>query len=66
VIGLVVAIVPTAVFRLMRLPAGADETLPAHYLAGDDGSAVEPVPVPTAAAGTADRPTRPASRRGNR
>ena len=39
----------TAVFRLMRLPAGADETQPAHYLAGDDGSTVEPVPVPTAA-----------------
>jgi len=49
VINLVVAIVLTAVFRLMRLPAGADETQPAHYLAGDDGSTVEPVPVPTAA-----------------
>ena len=36
----------------MRLPAGADETQPAHYLAGDDGAAVEPVPVTTAAAGT--------------
>jgi len=42
----------TAVFRLMRLPTGADETQPAHYLAGDDGTAVEPVPVTTAAAGT--------------
>lgn len=49
VINLVVAGVLTAVFRLMRLPAGADETQPAHYLAGDDGSAVEPVPVTTAA-----------------
>ena len=52
VINLVVAIVLTAVFRLMRLPAGADETQPTHYLAGDDGSAVEPVPVTPAPAGT--------------
>jgi SSS family solute:Na+ symporter len=52
VINLVVAIVLTAVFRLMRLPAGADETRPAHYLAGDDDAAVAPVPVTTAAAGT--------------
>ena len=52
VINLVVAIVLTAVFRLMRLPAGADETRPAHYLAGDDDAAVVPVPVTTAAAGT--------------
>jgi hypothetical protein len=40
------------VFQLMRLPAGAAGAQPAHYLAGDDGSAVEPVPVTTAAAGT--------------
>jgi SSS family solute:Na+ symporter len=52
VINLVVAIVLTAVFRLMRLPEGADETQPAHYLAGDDGAAAEVVPVTTAAAGT--------------
>ena len=49
VINLVVAIVLTAVFRLMRLPAGADETQPGHYLSGDDGRAVEHVPVTTAA-----------------
>jgi SSS family solute:Na+ symporter len=52
VLNLVVAVAATAVFRLMRLPAGADETQPAHYLAGDDGVAVEPVPVTTAPAGT--------------
>ena len=46
------ATVLTAVFRMMRLPAGVDETQPANYLAGDDGSAVEPVPVATAAVGT--------------
>jgi SSS family solute:Na+ symporter len=46
VLNLVVAIAATVVFRLMRLPAGADETQPAHYLAGDDGSAVTQVPVP--------------------
>jgi len=44
--------VPPAVFRLMRLPSGADKTQPAHCLAGDDGMAVEPVPVAGAAAGT--------------
>ena len=50
VINLVVAIAATAVFGLMRLPEGADETQPGHYLAGDDGSVVERVPVTTAAA----------------
>src|SRR5690348_11003369 len=49
VINLVVAVVLTVVFRMLRLPAGADETQPAHYLAGDDGATVEPVPVTTAA-----------------
>jgi hypothetical protein len=29
-----VATVLTAVFRMMRLPAGADKTQPANYLAG--------------------------------
>jgi hypothetical protein len=36
---------------MANLPAGADETQPAHYLAGDDDSAVGAAPVPTAAAG---------------
>ena len=52
IINLVVATVLTAVFRMMRLPLGTDETQPANYLAGDDGSAVEHVPVAAAAAGT--------------
>src|SRR5215813_8417866 len=51
-LNLVVAVVLTFVFRLIRLPAGADETQPAQYLAGDDGAEVPPVQVPTAAAGT--------------
>src|SRR6266487_2712287 len=48
VLNLVVAVVLTVVFRMMALPAGADETQPAHYLAGDDDSAAEPAPVTTA------------------
>ena len=51
VINLVVAAVLTVVFRLMRLPAGSDETVPAHYLAGADEAAPEPEPVPATAAG---------------
>jgi SSS family solute:Na+ symporter len=52
VINLVVTIVLTAVFRLARLPAGTDETRPAHYLAGADGAVAESAPVTAAAAGT--------------
>jgi SSS family solute:Na+ symporter len=51
VINLVVAAVLTVVFRLMRLPAGSDETVPAHYLAGADEAAPEPEPIPAATAG---------------
>jgi SSS family solute:Na+ symporter len=50
-INLVVAVVLTAVFRLIRLPAGSDETMPAHYLAGADDAAAEPEPLPAATAG---------------
>jgi SSS family solute:Na+ symporter len=50
-INLVVAVVLTTVFRLIRLPAGSDETMPAHYLAGADDAAAEPEPLPTATAG---------------
>ena len=41
----------TVVFRLLRLPAGSDETRPAHYLAGADDVAAQPEALPTAAAG---------------
>jgi solute:Na+ symporter, SSS family len=51
VINLVLAVVLTAVFRLMRLPAGSDETKPAHYVAGADDTAPEPEPLPAATAG---------------
>ena len=51
VINLVVAVVLTALFRLIRLPAGSDETMPAHFLAGADDEAPEPEPLPTATAG---------------
>jgi solute:Na+ symporter, SSS family len=51
VINLVVAVVLTAVFRMIRLPAGSDETQPAHYLAGADDAAPEPEPLPAATAG---------------
>ena len=51
VINLVVAVVLTAVFRLIRLPAGSDETTPGHYLAGADDEAPEPEPLPAATAG---------------
>ena len=44
VINLVVAVALTFVFRLARLPAGTDETAPAHYTADADGT-------PPAAAG---------------
>ena len=54
VINLVVAVVLTAVFRLIRLPAGPDETtMPAHYLAGADDAAAEPEPLPAATAASA-------------
>jgi solute:Na+ symporter, SSS family len=51
VINLVLAAVLTVVFRLLRLPAGSDETTPAHYVAGADEAAPEPEPLPAAAAG---------------
>jgi SSS family solute:Na+ symporter len=45
VINLVLALVLTFVFRAFRLPGGADETLPAHYLADPEPSSAGPVPV---------------------
>ena len=47
VINLAVAVVLTLAFRLARLPAGADETAPAHYTADPDGTAGTSVPVTT-------------------
>ena len=45
VINVVVAMVLTVAFRLARLPAGTDETAPAHYVADPDGSPRAMVPV---------------------
>jgi solute:Na+ symporter, SSS family len=50
VINLVVAVVLTLVFRLANIPAGTDETAPAHYTADPDGilrAAVPATTVPT-------------------
>jgi len=49
VINLVVAAVLTAIFRLAKLPAGADETAPGNYVT-DAVPSVRRVPVPGAAA----------------
>jgi solute:Na+ symporter, SSS family len=48
VINLVVAVVLTVIFRLVRLPAGTDETTPANYLA-DPADAPAAAVSPTAA-----------------
>jgi solute:Na+ symporter, SSS family len=45
VINLVLAVVLTFVFRAFRLPGGADETLPGHYLADPEPSSAGPIPV---------------------
>jgi solute:Na+ symporter, SSS family len=47
VINLVVAVVLTLVFRLARLPAGMDETAPAHYTADRDSAPKAAIPVTT-------------------
>jgi solute:Na+ symporter, SSS family len=49
VINLVISVVLTFVFRAFRLPGGADETQPSHYLADPEPGAAGPV---TVAAGT--------------
>jgi SSS family solute:Na+ symporter len=43
VINLTVSVVLTLLFRAFRLPAGADETRPEHYLADPEPSTVVPV-----------------------
>jgi SSS family solute:Na+ symporter len=50
VINLVITVVLTLVFRAVRLPAGADETQPAHYVADPAG----PEPAPVLVAGAAE------------
>jgi solute:Na+ symporter, SSS family len=45
VINLVVAAVLTGVFRLAKIPAGVDETLPGHYLADPPGLRRARVPI---------------------
>jgi solute:Na+ symporter, SSS family len=49
VLNLVVSVVLTLVFRAAKLPGGADETAPAHYLAEADGVAPVPAAVQSAA-----------------
>jgi SSS family solute:Na+ symporter len=52
VLNLAVATVLTAVFRMLRLPAGTDETSPANYVADPEHAPPVPVPVATSAAET--------------
>jgi SSS family solute:Na+ symporter len=51
VLNLAVAIVGTLIFRALKLPAGTDETLPAHYTAdpADGLGAAVPAPAATSA-----------------
>src|SRR5262249_49173222 len=63
VINLVVAAVLTAVFRLAKLPAGADETLPAQYHADPPGLRRPRVPITRMTVGSPDPNARPARHR---
>jgi SSS family solute:Na+ symporter len=47
VINVMVTVVLTVAFRLARVPAGTDETAPAHYVADPDGVPRVAVPVTT-------------------
>jgi SSS family solute:Na+ symporter len=51
ILNLAVAIVLTPIFRAIKLPAGTDETLPAHYTAdpADGPAAAVPAPAATSA-----------------
>jgi SSS family solute:Na+ symporter len=53
IINLVIAVVLTAIFRLLQLPAGRDETTADSYVADPDGAPVPPVAVGAATADTA-------------
>jgi SSS family solute:Na+ symporter len=57
VINIVVAVVLTLVFRAVKLPAGADETLPEHYTADPESAPAQvPAPAGTSSAGTSPAP----------
>jgi len=58
VINLVVAAVLTAIFRLAKLPAGADETAPGHYHADPEGEPAAAAATTMTADSTATDPTR--------
>jgi solute:Na+ symporter, SSS family len=47
VINLVIAVVLSIAFRALRLPAGADETLPGHYTADPEAGPTAPAPAAT-------------------
>ncbi len=53
VINLVVAVVLTAIFRMLHVPAGRDETTAASYVADPEGAPLAPETVTAPAAGTA-------------
>jgi SSS family solute:Na+ symporter len=48
ILNLAVAIVGTLIFRAIKLPAGTDETLPAHYTADPADGPAAAVPAPAA------------------
>ena len=64
VINLAVAAVLTGVFRLAKLPAGADETLPSHYHADPPGLRRPRVPITRMTVGNPDPNGRPPVRHG--
>jgi SSS family solute:Na+ symporter len=59
VINLAVAAVLTGVFRLAKLPAGADETLPSNYHADPPGLRRPRVPITRMTVGSPDPNGRP-------
>jgi SSS family solute:Na+ symporter len=59
VLNLAIAIVGTVVFRALRLPEGADETLPHQFTADPAAAAAAPVPATAAVPGT--RPGSPSA-----
>jgi SSS family solute:Na+ symporter len=54
VLNLVIAALLTLLFRAVKVPGGADETRPEHYVADPEPAAATPVPVVAGAAGAAD------------
>jgi SSS family solute:Na+ symporter len=64
VINLAVAAVLTGVFRLAKLSAGADETLPSHYHADPPGLRRPRVPITRMTVGSPDPNGRPPARHG--